>query len=101
MLLLHLYPGVTTAPPSSLAGSFPRHDETPLISDGRFNPQTDEGEIDADTFREKLIRAHGVFMIVAWPVLAVTGIFFAAWMKPALPNGEWFQVSPQRSLLSL
>ena len=31
-------------------------------------------------------------MIVTWPVLAVTGIFFAAWMKPALPKAEWFQV---------
>ena len=31
-------------------------------------------------------------MIVAWPLLVVIAIFFAAWMKPALPNGEWFQV---------
>ena len=31
-------------------------------------------------------------MIIAWPLLAVTAIFFAAWMRPALPNGEWFQV---------
>ena len=31
-------------------------------------------------------------MLIAWPLLAFTAIFFAAWMKPALPNGEWFQV---------
>ena len=31
-------------------------------------------------------------MLIAWPVLASTAIFFATWMKPALPNGEWFQV---------
>ena len=31
-------------------------------------------------------------MILSWPVLVVAAIFFAAWMKPALPNGEWFQV---------
>ena len=41
---------------------------------------------------DPLIRAHGILMIVTWPVLAVTGIFFAAWMKPALPKAEWFQV---------
>ena len=31
-------------------------------------------------------------MILSWPLLVVAAIFFAAWMKPALPNGEWFQV---------
>ena len=41
---------------------------------------------------DRLIRAHGILMVVAWPVLAVLGIFFAAWMKPALPGAEWFQV---------
>ena len=34
----------------------------------------------------------GIFMITAWILLAGTGIFFASWMKPTLPNGEWFQV---------
>jgi len=48
-----------------------------------------------DIVKVILIRAHGILMIIAWPILAVTAIFFAAWMnsKPALPNGEWFQVS--------
>ena len=32
----------------------------------------------------------GVFMIVAWPVLAYLGITMARHMKPALPNGGWF-----------
>ena len=31
-------------------------------------------------------------MIVAWPFLAYMGKFMAAHMKPALPNGGWFQV---------
>ena len=31
-------------------------------------------------------------MLISWPVLASIAIFFASWMKPALPNGEWFQV---------
>ena len=43
--------------------------------------------------RPNLIRAHGVLMIIAWPLLAVTAIFFALFMRPALPNGEWFQVT--------
>ena len=31
-------------------------------------------------------------MLIAWPLLSFTAIFFAACMKPALPNGQWFQV---------
>ena len=40
---------------------------------------------------DHLIRAHGILMVVAWPVLAASGIFFAGWMKPVQPKG-WFQV---------
>ncbi len=43
--------------------------------------------------KPNLIRAHGIFMIIAWPLLAGIAIFFAMFMRPALPNGEWFQVS--------
>lgn len=32
----------------------------------------------------------GIFMITSWLLLATSGIFFAAWMKPVLPDGEWF-----------
>ena len=39
-----------------------------------------------------LVLAHGVLMLVAWPLLATIAIFFASWMKPALPKGGWFQV---------
>ena len=31
-------------------------------------------------------------MIFAWPILAYLGISMARHMKPALPNGGWFQV---------
>ena len=34
----------------------------------------------------RLIRAHGVFMVVAWPVVFVTANLFAAFLKPAV-NG--------------
>ena len=43
----------------------------------------------------------GILMIVAWPLLAVIGIFFSAWTKPALPNGEWFQFHRALMILSV
>ena len=63
----------------------------PALSRGRFNPAQDSGEETAFPM-SALLRAHGIIMLIAWPLLAVSGIFFAAWMRPALPNGEWFQV---------
>ena len=76
-------------------GGFPNHQPgpNPTISSSRVNPMTFVGEVGADTVRDGLIRAHGILMIIAWPILAMTAIFFASWVKPALPNGEWFQVS--------
>ena len=35
----------------------------------------------------------GVFMLLAWPLAVVCGIFMTTWMKPALPRGEWLEVS--------
>ena len=82
------------------AGRFPDHrpGPLPLISDGEFNPAEDEGEIGVSLFRQQLIQVHGILMLIAWPLLAFTAIFFAAWMKPALPNGEWFQVRYMQEL---
>ena len=76
------------------ASSFPDHtrDNIPVISDGRFDPSTDEGDIGITRLRQQLLQAHGILMLIAWPVLAFTAIFFAVYMKQALPNGEWFQV---------
>ena len=77
------------------SGNFPNHQPLiPPVSDGQFNPLTDEGDIGIaiSRFRQQLLQAHGILMLIAWPILAFTAIFFAAWMKQALPNGEWFQV---------
>lgn len=86
--------GVRPATPS--AGSFLSHVQgaggNPLLSAQRVNPLTDVGEVGADNTRPRLIRAHGILMLIAWPLMAVMAIFFAAWMRPALPNGEWFQI---------
>ena len=43
----------------------------------------------------------GIFMITAWILLATSAAFFAAWMKPILPNGEWFQVHRALMIASL
>ena len=40
----------------------------------------------------------GVLMLLSWPLAAACGIFMSMWMKPALPRGEWFEVS---SLVSM
>lgn len=64
----------------------------PRVSGQRLNPSTTQGVIEADNSGPRLIRAHGIMMLIAWPLMAVTAIFFAAWMRPALPNGEWFQI---------
>ena len=65
----------------------------PKIS-SMVNPVTAGGTVQQAARFPKLplIRLHGVLMIIAWPLLAKCGIFFASWMRPALPNGEWFQV---------
>ena len=67
------------------------------MSGARVNPAQTGGTVGGDVFdlvhRPRLIRAHGALMIIAWPFLAVIGIFFASYMRAALPNGEWFQVN--------
>ena len=68
----------------------------PLLSEQRVNPAVDVGNLGSDFPMGQLLRAHGILMLIAWPLLAVSGIFFAAWMRPALPNGEWFQVCRQK-----
>ena len=76
------------------------HSEIPKISARRYNPTVDSERGQASSFPKiPLIRAHGVLMLIAWPLLGVTGIFFAAWMKPALPSGQWFQVREIELLL--
>ena len=53
------------------------------------NPSSDGS---FEEVRRKLTKTHGVLMLIAWPLLAVTAIFFPVFMKPVLPGGEWFQV---------
>lgn len=66
-----------------------------------YNPATSRGDVGVSTLRSTLVIVHGVLMLVAWPLLSFVAIFFAAWMKPALPNGQWFQVMCYLSTASL
>lgn len=59
-----------------------------------MNCSNAEGDIELVTRWKGFLKFSfvGILMILAWPLLVVSAIFFALWMKPALPNGEWFQV---------
>lgn len=62
------------------------------MSNKKYNPLTDSANIGINTLKDILIATHGILMLVTWPMLSFTAILFATWMKPALPNGQWFQV---------
>ena len=67
----------------------------PKMSESLVNPTNDTGSQTPESFdriKKILIQSHGILMLLAWPLLASNGIFFASFMRPALPNGEWFQV---------
>ena len=48
-----------------------------------------------------LVRAHGIFMLIAWLLLVQVAVHFAWYMRPALPNGEWFQVHRALMIIAL
>ena len=81
---------------TSVAGAVTRHEtgptNNPLISSVTINPVTAGGSVGVFP-KLAVLRFHGILMIIAWPLLALYGIFFASWMRPVLPNGGWFQVS--------
>lgn len=73
------------------SASFNRWEQyrNPYLTEHQFNPAKDVGGALPST---RLLRAHGVIMMVAWPLLAVTAIFLATWMKVYVPKGRWLQV---------
>lgn len=77
----------------------------PSISAKKVNPVVDIGEIlEVSTFdmvKRGLIQTHGILMLLAWPLLACTGIFFASYMRPVLSNGEWFHIHRVLMLVAL
>ena len=73
------------------------HEDFPQISTKKYDPVKDKTKGEGDNFPKlPLVRAHGTLMLIAWPLFGVCGVFFASWMRPALPKGQWFQVSDQQ-----
>ena len=89
-----------------IAGGVHSHtgNENPPVSAGLVNLLTSTGVQAGSSFgsvRNGLVRAHGILMLIAWPLLASTAIFFASHMKAAFPKGEWFQVHRAFMITSL
>lgn len=71
--------------------------QVPMVTTSRVNPAFQHEDLNAEAYpidsKRLLVLSHGILMLVAWPLVATVGIFFASWMKPALPKGAWFQVT--------
>ena len=78
--------------PASSSEGFTYHQHTPAISSTTANPARYSGDVGCIQLRKALSKAHGILMIVAWPGLAGTAMLFAAFLKPVLKKGKWFQV---------
>lgn len=65
--------------------------QNPYISTVPINPANSSGKV-YSTFGITgcLTRVHGILMVAAWPMMAATSIFFAVWMRPALPASVGF-----------
>jgi len=95
---------------------FLQHERNPLVSTSEVN-LVREFSVDFDYSRIILIKLHGkyviivavslmmafvgVLMIVGWLFFAGIGKFTAGHMKPALPNGHWFQIHRIFMILAL
>ena len=83
--------------PLANSGGFTRHEKTPTLSKQMVNMvedrKVDGSQVISTYAQAALIKAHGILMIIAWPMFASLSIYFAAFMKPVLcKKGEWFQV---------
>ena len=103
---MHVYPG------NNGEMNLQKHSSMPARTPERVSPfnVTGEAPVVSDYPDKALLQIHGqsasavvmmlyhfllvpgILMLISWPILATFAIFFASWMKPALPNGEWFQV---------
>ncbi|KAL5471600.1 hypothetical protein EMCRGX_G029728 [Ephydatia muelleri] len=79
--------------------------QVPMVTTSRVNPAFQHEDLNAEAYpidsKRLLVLSHGILMLVAWPLVATVGIFFASWMKPALPKGAWFQVHRSFMTISL
>ena len=82
------------------SGGFTFHQTTPTLTAEKINVVANKTV--AVTLSQKLsayavrslTKAHGILMIIAWPILAAAAIYYPAYLKAVLSKkGEWFQVS--------
>ncbi|KAL5487302.1 hypothetical protein EMCRGX_G019886 [Ephydatia muelleri] len=91
---------------STLAPSF-HLGQTPRLSAQAVNIAQFTGVVvsSGEFPKTALTKVHGIMMLISWPLLAVTGIFFAAWMKPALGPPpmppKWFTIHRVLMLASM
>ena len=85
---------------SASSGGFTFHQTTPTLTKETINVLESGTVVSlatssiSNSAATALTKTHGIFMIVAWPILAGLAIYFPAYMKPILcKKGEWFQVS--------
>ncbi|XP_064386742.1 putative ferric-chelate reductase 1 [Halichondria panicea] len=75
----------------------------PEISDKKINITYGNGTATGENkdFENALVKTHASLMLITWPLLVVTAIFFPVFMKPALPSGGWFQIHRALMLTSV
>ena len=84
---------------TAINGGFTHHDVIPHVSRELINPVNGSSDelVVTQEFSKPVVRAlmktHGILMIIAWPILSGTAIYFSAFMKPVLSKkGQWFYV---------
>ena len=85
---------------SESSGGFTYHQNTPVVSKEAIDVVSNETvgvrlnhKLSSYAARA-LTKAHGILMIIAWPIVAGTAIYYPAYLKVVLSKkGEWFHVS--------
>ena len=93
---------------SESSGGFTYHQDTPIISKEAINVAANETVSVRLSHRlsgyaaRALTKAHGILMIIAWPIMAGAAIYYPAYLKVVLSKkGEWFHVSILNYLLNI
>ena len=85
---------------SASSGGFTYHQITPTLTTQKINVVGNTTVAVALSQRlsgsavRALTKAHGILMIIAWPIMAAAAIYYPAYLKAVLSKkGEWFHVS--------
>ena len=85
---------------SASSGGFTYHQTTPTLTSQKINVVGNttvavalSQKLSGSAVRA-LTKAHGILMIIAWPIMASAAIYYPAYLKAVLSKkGEWFHVS--------